>query len=141
MRKPIFETNQFVAVYGTLKKGYGNHRLLNNASYIGNGRTAEKYRLCVSGLPFLLDGKSDEGHNVKVEVYSCNPFEMYSLDLLEGHPRFYKRKRTDIKLNDGHTVDAWVYFVPDNLHYNNGEYVESYEGAHNDIDEQIQTQY
>lgn len=141
MRKQIFETNQLVAVYGTLKQGFGNHRLLTNATFIGEGRTKDKYRLCVSGLPYMIRGKHDEGHNVVVELYDCNPFEMYNLDILEGHPRFYKREQVDVVVN-GKTYNAWVYFVGDSPYYNNGEYVESYNGYTSSyIDEQIQTQY
>lgn len=141
MRKQIFETNQLVAVYGTLKRGFGNHRLLSNATFLGSGTTKDKYRLCVSGLPYMLKGVSEEGHNVEVEVYDCNPFEMYNLDLLEGHPRFYKREKVDVVVGEK-TMSAWVYFVPDSIHYNNGTYVDSYRGAnYNEVLEQIETQY
>ena len=98
--KDIFRENQIVAVYGTLKKGYGNHRLLESSTFIGSG---------------------------DVEVYDCNAFEMYDLDLLEGHPRFYKRELTEVKVN-GESVSAWVYFVPDNQNYNSGEYFKTYSG-------------
>jgi len=131
--KKVFETNQLVAVYGTLKKGFGNHRLLKRADFIGEGVTKDLYRLCVSGLPFLIDGISEEGNNIEVEVYMCNPFEMMSLDALEGHPVFYERKMTPIVLSDGETYDAWVYFVKDNAHYNNGVYHKSYTGIENYI--------
>jgi|TARA_B110000908_G_scaffold36340_1_gene43566 gamma-glutamylcyclotransferase (GGCT)/AIG2-like uncharacterized protein YtfP len=125
--KDIFRENQIVAVYGTLKKGYGNHRLLESSTFIGSGETVNKYRLCISGLPFLIAGESSEGHNIDVEVYDCNAFEMYDLDLLEGHPRFYKRELTEVKVN-GESVSAWVYFVPDNQNYNSGEYFKTYSG-------------
>lgn len=143
MRKKIFETNQLVAVYGTLKQGFGNHRLLKNATFIGGGRTKDKYRLCINGLPYMIRGEHEDGNNVVVELYDCNPFEMYNLDLLEGHPRFYRREKVDIVLDgDGESYSSWVYFVSDNPHYNNGEYVESYTGEiSNYINEQIQSQF
>lgn len=132
-QKEVFKTNQLVAVYGTLKRGFNNHRLLSRADFIGEGVTKDLYRLCVSGLPFLIEGISDEGKNVEVEVYMCNPFEMMALDALEGHPSFYERKMTPIVLSDGETYNAWVYFVKDNAHYNNGVYHESFTGAENYI--------
>lgn len=140
MRKQIFNENQLVAVYGTLKQGFGNHRLLANSNFIGSGTTSNKYRLCISGLPFMIAGEHEEGNNVAVELYDCNPFEMYDLDLLEGHPRFYKREKVDVSVNDK-TYSAWVYFVPDNKHYNSGEYYKSYNGANSFIEEQIEQQY
>ena len=140
MRKDIFKTNQLVAVYGTLKQGFGNHRLLTDATFIGEGHTKEKYRLCVNGLPYMLKGEHSDGNNVIVELYDCNPLEMYNLDILEGHPRFYKRKKVDISVGEN-TYSAWAYFVPDNHNYNNGSYVESYKGQSSYIQEQIQNQY
>ena len=34
-----------VAVYGTLKRGYGNHMLLADSVFIGEGYTEDKYPL------------------------------------------------------------------------------------------------
>lgn len=140
MMKQIFETNQLVAVYGTLKQGFGNHRLLKDATFIGEGKTKDKYRLCVSGLPYMIKGEHSAGKNAVVELYDCNPLEMYNLDILEGHPRFYKREKIDVLVNEK-VYNAWVYFVPNNSHYNNGEYVESYDGYSSYIQEQIQNQH
>jgi gamma-glutamylcyclotransferase (GGCT)/AIG2-like uncharacterized protein YtfP len=88
----------------------------------------------------MLKGEHSDGNNVIVELYDCNPLEMYNLDILEGHPRFYKRKKVDISVGEN-TYSAWVYFVPDNHNYNNGSYVESYKGQSSYIQEQIQNQY
>lgn len=126
--KEIFETNQLVAVYGTLKRGFGNNRLLTEATFIGEGNTKAKYRLCINGLPYLIKGEHSDGEHVEIELYNCNPFEMYSLDLLESHPRFYRRELTDVVV-DNQVYNAWIYFVPDSNYYNNGEYHKSYEGA------------
>lgn len=122
----VFEENQLVAVYGTLKRGLSNHGLLADAEFIGSGETLEKYRLCISSLPFLLDGVSEDGYNVDVEVYRVTPREMIQLDLLEGHPSFYKRKQTTVVV-DGKEMVAWTYFVPA-LNYDSRTYFKSYDG-------------
>ena len=53
-----------VFVYGTLKKGMPNHRLLQNlnknevANFLSNARSSERYPLVITtpaSIPFLLD--------------------------------------------------------------------------------------
>ena len=57
----------YVFVYGTLKKGYYNHYLLEDdsgAKFIGPGITIDKYPLVVASayhIPFLLNAKDKGG--------------------------------------------------------------------------------
>ena len=113
-----------IAVYGTLKKGRGNSFYLREAQHVGNGVTADKYRLCITSLPYLLGEESNSGFNVKVEVYDINDTTFNAVDMLEGHPRFYRRKKTNIVLSDGKQTEAWVYFVGSG--YDNCIYHEEY---------------
>lgn len=107
-----------VAVYGTLKRGKGNHPLLHDAMFIGEAITKNKYPLVIRnwGLPFLIN-KPNVGSNVKVELYLVSDFILQRLDLLEGHPDWYtRRKRKFIVTEEGydsHEMEAWVYFGPD----------------------------
>jgi len=112
-----------VAVYGTLKWGYGNHRLLENSQLVGDGRTKDLYPLEVSGLPYLHD-EQHEGHQVEVEVYDVDDTTLEWLDSLEGHPNFYRRKQIPISMEDWTETTAWVYFVqnrrlPSEYHWTN----------------------
>lgn len=100
-----------VAVYGTLKKGYGNHRLLVTAQPIGVG-TVEGFRLYSSGIPFLVEDKSSE-YDVHVECYEVNVQQLRSLDLLEGHPDFYERKLVDVRTDTGEMQTMWIYTYPE----------------------------
>jgi gamma-glutamylcyclotransferase (GGCT)/AIG2-like uncharacterized protein YtfP len=43
-----------VAVYGTLKKGQGNHGLLSGSKYIGKGETHPNYTLLEMGCFLAL---------------------------------------------------------------------------------------
>ena len=105
----VLETH-VVAVYGTLKRGHGNHRAyLEDSKFMGRGKTKDKYPLVVSGLPYLIE-KKGKGHNVEVEVYKVDDETLNRLDILEGHPDWYKRKQIDIKLTTGAVVSAWIYF-------------------------------
>lgn len=104
----VLETN-YIAVYGTLKKGYSNYySYLTGSGYLGSGNTAEKYPLIVSGLPYLIN-KAGVGHNVEVDVFKVCDETLDRLDLLEGHPKWYKRERIDIQLKN-RVVKCWVYF-------------------------------
>lgn len=117
-----------IAVYGTLKRGHGNHGFLSGSSvkFLGNGVTEKKYRLCISSLPYLLEGESNSGYNVKVEVYKVDSRTFRKIDMLEGHPHFYKREKTTVRLSNNNFVDCWVYFVKDVNAYDNMVYHEEY---------------
>lgn len=103
-----------IAVYGTLRKGYGNHRVLGNSKFIGSGRTVDKYKLTANGIPFV--NKNEPVSNVKVEVYSVTPEQLPTVDALEGYdPKrheesWYKRTPINVKLENGETIEASIYF-------------------------------
>ena len=118
--------DHIVAVYGTLKHGFGNHRLLQNSRFIGYGTTAEPYRLCVDGLPYLIRDEHDSGMPVYVEVYAVDDETMEDLDRLEGHPTFYRREQVDIDMPRGYGLSAWTYFVGEE--HDNGKYHDEYVG-------------
>lgn len=104
----VFEKN-YVAVYGTLKKGHGNHDwYMSDSKFVGKGKTKDLYPLLIQGLPYLID-KKGFGHNVNVEVYRVSDDVLASLDRLEGHPSWYKRKRVPILVGES-TINCWVYF-------------------------------
>jgi len=97
-------------VYGTLKKGYSNNRILRDSEFIGKGRTVDKTALYNFGCPALFF--TEDGLPTLGEVYAVTEdFTRVSLDLLEGYPYGYDRKQVDVLLDSGGTVRAWVYFV------------------------------
>lgn len=99
-----------IAVYGTLRKRYGNHRLIEGSKFIGAGLTDEKHTLFASGIPFVQKGGGT--HQVRVEVYEVEESDVPRVDSLEGHPEWYRREETPITLDDGTKLDAWLYFMP-----------------------------
>lgn len=104
----VLEDN-LVAVYGTLKKGYSNYySYLTSAKYVAKGKTKEKYPLIISGLPYLIEDIG-KGHNVEVDVFKVSDSKLKDLDLLEGHPNWYRRKQVDIVVGKK-TLSCWIYF-------------------------------
>lgn len=104
----LFQHN-YIAVYGTLKKGHGNYySYLTDSKFVGHGVTADKYPLVVSGLPYLCEDKG-VGHNVKVDVFRVSDDVLSQLDRLEGHPTWYKRSVIPVQVGNK-TRECWVYF-------------------------------
>ncbi len=96
-----------VFVYGTLKAGHGNHRLLETSKFLGEATTLPRYRLYDCGhFPCLVDAGTD-GCAIQGEVYEVDYEVLTDLDRLEGVPRHYQRK--EIKLA-GFPVRAVAYF-------------------------------
>lgn len=101
----------YVAVYGSLRKGMGNHSLLKPG-------LKDKSVLCVDntyyfvpaklydtgcGFPALVPDTAES--RVRFEVYKVNDEYMQRLDELEGYPDMYDR--TQIMLAG---QPSWVYF-------------------------------
>ena len=105
---------ELVAVYGTLKQGRGNHRILETSQYLGDDWVSG-FKLYESGIPFAVPTGVPEDR-IKVEVYEVtDPDVMDSLDWLEGHPVHYKRKKI---LPDEWDEKVWVYTYPHDVsHY------------------------
>jgi gamma-glutamylaminecyclotransferase len=100
-----------VAVYGTLKKGHGNHRLLAKSKFVGAGTTSMAYPMIQSGIPYVID-EAGKGNRITVEVYRVTADELRALDSLEGHPDWYVRRQKSVQLATGGTVSAWIYVIP-----------------------------
>jgi len=108
--KPNVLGFSLMAVYGTLKYRYSNYySYLAHSEYVGRGETVNKYPLIIEGLPYLLS-KEGKGHNVEVDVFLVDKETLADVDMLEGHPNWYKRKEIDIQLYTGDIVKSWIYF-------------------------------
>lgn len=95
-----------VMVYGSLKKGFGNHGLLRDATYVGEVAIDGFDMFSLGPFPAIQEG---EGH-VEGELYEVDTRTLASLDRLEGHPVMYER--TDIiatHLGTEEKVECYVY--------------------------------
>ncbi|XP_019609767.1 gamma-glutamylaminecyclotransferase isoform X1 [Rhinolophus sinicus] len=87
-----------VFVYGTLKRGQPNHKvLLDNtngcATFQGQGHTVEPYPLVIAGehnIPHLLN-LPGQGHCVVGEIYTVDERMLRFLDEFEDCPTMYQR--------------------------------------------------
>ena len=87
-------------VYGTLKKGYGNHHILANSTFLGTEILTFKGRMYDVGFPVLM--KSREKISVEGELYNVDTATFRRLDRLESEGTMYKRRRK--RLEDGRMV-------------------------------------
>ncbi|EFH58519.1 UPF0131 protein At3g02910 [Arabidopsis lyrata subsp. lyrata] len=91
---PAKTTTTLVFTYGTLKRGFSNHVLMQDlirsgdASFKGVYQTLDKYPLVCGPyrVPFLLN-KPGSGHHVTGELYAVSPRGLSRLDELEGISR------------------------------------------------------
>ena len=95
-----------VFVYGTLKEGRGNHRLLRTSKYLGNYKIGPEFTLYVRGLPFLT---RNEGDGAIGEVYEITDSVLDSVDHLEGHPNFYTREKVKVTNEKNEELEVWTY--------------------------------
>jgi gamma-glutamylaminecyclotransferase len=99
-------------VYGTLKKGFGNHRLLEGQKLLGNATICGYEMYSMGNYPAIR--QANEGY-IHGELYEIEDTLWPRLDRLEGVPYLYTRE-TDTVWMDGkdetHQADIYVYANP-----------------------------
>jgi gamma-glutamylcyclotransferase (GGCT)/AIG2-like uncharacterized protein YtfP len=98
-----------VFVYGTLKRGYGNHRLLENATLIDEAVTDVKFDMIAGGFPVVFE--SDTGLPLTGEVYQVDAATLQSLDNLEGEGTMYFRKEVPVSLANSHDRSVVAMYI------------------------------
>lgn len=103
-----------LAVYGTLKRGHGNHRVINGAEYVGTTNIDGFKMYSMGGFPAINPshdrpseaGSSSRPSAIVAEVFKVDDKIMQNADWLEGYPDFYNRKLVDTEFGK-----AWIYFI------------------------------
>lgn len=102
---------KYVFVYGTLKRGEGNHRLMGDSRFVGEVQTSGDFMMFGSGFPLCrepVDGDNlHQAGKVKGEVFAVNKSVLAALDSLEGHPTFYERRIT--RMEEFPATEIWMY--------------------------------
>lgn len=107
--------SNLVAVYGTLKRGFGNNILLQGSTpdtsgeFLGEHTIPEGFFMrSLGGFPAIFKATNDKSIPIKCEIFRVTTDSMMEdLDGLEGHPRWYKRELIPTQWGD-----AWVYVMP-----------------------------
>ena len=116
-------------VYGTLKRAFGNHRILRDgkAAYLGRAVTLEPYVMVDVGFPFVwphVNGWPVVGELFDIGIPEFQPAAttLYHLDRLESNGRMYQRYKRSVRiLENGNGImplprdagevhrDVWIY--------------------------------
>jgi gamma-glutamylcyclotransferase (GGCT)/AIG2-like uncharacterized protein YtfP len=119
-------------VYGTLKQGWGNHRILKEggATYLGKAVTKGGFVMAGYGVPFVWPAA--DGLPLQGEVYDIgNPaggegheragMMLHRLDMLESNGHVYERKLHTVRMienatgikplprDQGEEHEVWIY--------------------------------
>jgi len=112
--KKIKPFNEFLFVYGSLKKGFDNHKLLDKyAKRVGKASTVGKFAMyedSFGNYPYLL---KEPITKVLGELYEIKRKELLDqIDEFEGAPEYYQRKKIKVKTHKGVNL-AFVYIRED----------------------------
>lgn len=101
-----------IFVYGTLKKDHGNHGLLleSDAVFLGYDSITGAYKMCdMVGFPGVYRPQPAPTNHTTIrgELWAMKPEGLATLDMLEGHPNFYRRE----KFWTNNEKRAWMYLL------------------------------
>jgi len=82
-----------VFVYGSLKKGFGNHDLISNQNLEGADSVKGAFKMIsLGGFPGVLGGERFDKSRISVESYLVDDNSLQDLDRLESEGDFYHRR-------------------------------------------------
>jgi gamma-glutamylaminecyclotransferase len=93
-----------VFVYGSLKRGEGNHAVLGSARFVREATTEPRFTVVAQETyPAMIEGGTTAVHG---EVFEIDEPMLAALDAFEGHPDYYRR--ITLALDDGSEAFAYV---------------------------------
>lgn len=120
-----------VFVYGSLKRGFGNHGLLEHSKYVGITETVyHNFRMhpLLGSFP-AVTACIDDGFAIMGELYEVDLPTLKRLDMLEGNGSLYIRRLVSV-FSGNDIVEAWMYLMPEddklidnNVVYRKDQYV------------------
>ena len=106
-----------IFVYGSLRRGFGNHRLLDASRHLGNALTEPIYSMLdLGGIPGVIVGGSTAIYG---ELYDLDDETLRYVDALEGHPLGYRRTPIKVfrldaedQMSSSGPEEASIYLLP-----------------------------
>lgn len=95
---------ELLAVYGTLKRGQGNHSVLPRLARLVGTTYLRGWVMYDLGAYPTVVSSGDPADRILVEVYEVP--DLVSTDYLEGYPNHYDRKKVETFAGE-----AWVYYM------------------------------
>lgn len=108
----MFPQNHMVFVYGSLKRGFGNHKLLEGSKFYGITETVQhNFRMhSLHGSFPAVTVATDDSFAIIGELYEVDSATMKLLDMLEGNGSMYTRQIVSV-YNGSEVVEAWIYLM------------------------------
>ncbi len=131
-----------VFVYGTLKRGLYNHRLLErgNARFMGEVRTKRAQHVMLladAGYPYLVKSTTDDARVIDGELYSVDDDTLTLLDELEEvSTGMYTRETIEVERREEprSTQEAYYYLAGDREDLARLPRIDAYDKAlHDDV--------
>ncbi len=93
-----------VAVYGSLKRDFYNHYLLETATFMATGQVDGFEMFSLGSYPMVVPGNGQ----ISVELFEVDFATFADLDRLEGFPSFYGRQVVTVQTPHC-PIEAWMY--------------------------------
>ena len=109
---------KYLFVYGTLKKGFCNHDLLEEKKFVGDARTLKPYKMYPASyyeFPYLISQGGDL--QVNGELYEVEESYLEEvLDEFEGvGAGLYKREPITVTDTDANRIEALTYIAGEDI--------------------------
>ena len=101
------ETN-YLFVYGTLKRGFGNNYILRNSEFVGSAISENKFIVYDCGFPCAYPDYN--GKKIKGEIYKLTDEDFIFTDRLESNGSLYNREIQRFVRKEV-LITAWIYII------------------------------
>jgi gamma-glutamylcyclotransferase (GGCT)/AIG2-like uncharacterized protein YtfP len=101
--------------YGSLKRGYSNHRLVADQEFLGDAVTEPRYRILHLGKYGGLVQDDANGLAVRGELWAVSHCCLLELDDFETGEGLWARRPVAVPGREGVEAYCWVGEVPDGV--------------------------